>query len=257
MGHTTISLLLFKNWKNVVYPLSLKTRWSSDFIKYAIFLLLLVSALATAADSKYQDMPIGINLEAKRLLEVYEAQAKNTLDLFNKKFDSGSNDTFYITTRLHEGSYFEQVFVKLQKIDKGIYKGSIASDPIGKVKFNSGDYIEVKAGDVTDWLIVLPDGSEEGNLQGKALDLIQTGKAAFISKMTPKDGKFMSFTVVSVLNPRTKQEVIDIVPENIKAEVESYLAMKIGGSPSPDNNEKYTYTIVNFPGWQIADDEKQ
>jgi uncharacterized protein YegJ (DUF2314 family) len=226
-------------------------------MRYTLFLLLLVSAFVSAGDSKYSDMPAGINAEMKMLLDEYEVQARDTIDHFNKRFSSGSKGTFYVITRLYEGSFYEQIFVKLQKIEDGFYKGVIASTPMGKVKFKSGDSLEVKVSDITDWLIVLPDGKEEGNLQGKAIDLFQVGKAAFISKMTPKDGKFESFTVVSVLNPHTKQEVIDIVPEKTKAEIESYLAKLKRGTQSVDNKEKYTYTIVNFPGWQIADAEKR
>lgn len=226
-------------------------------MRYVLFLLLLVSTLVSAGDSKYQDMPAGINADMKPLLDGYEVQARDTLGHFNKRFSAGSKGTYYVVTKLYEGSFYEQIFVKLRKIEGGLYKGVIASTPMGKVKFKSGDSLEVKAGDITDWLIVLPDGKEEGNLQGKAIDLFQVGKAAFISKMTPKDGKFESFAVVSVLNPHTKQEVIDIVPEKVKEEVASYLAKKLGGSQSADNKDKYTYTFVNFPEWNIVDDEKK
>lgn len=222
-------------------------------MKYIAFFIFLISAGSSLADSNYQDSPVNIDSDMQVILSAYEEQARNTLDVFNKEFNENGQNIFYVTTRIYQDENFEQIFVKLNSIDEGTYEGVIASSPLGKVDFKSGDKIRVKSADVLDWLIVLPDGEERGNLQGKALDLIQVGKAAVITRMTPKDGKYKSFTVVSVLNPQTKQEVIEILPQDVKTKIETYLATKNANLVPEDDKEQYTYIFVRFPGWQIEE----
>lgn len=215
----------------------------------------LVMAIPAAwADSQYQDSPMGITATTEQMLAEYTQQARSTLPTFNKKFAPHSGNTFYITTRLYAGDFYENVFVKLQKIEPGQYTGTIASQPQGKVKFNAGDTIVVKTADVTDWLIVTADGEEEGNLTGKALDLMQTGKAVLIAKMIPKEGKFNKFEVVAANNPRTRQPILELVPAAIKSKVEAHLTHQLSGTPAADNKEKFTYTLVEFPGWEIIEE---
>jgi uncharacterized protein YegJ (DUF2314 family) len=222
-------------------------------MKYIVFFIFLIFSGTSSADSNYKDSPVNIDSDMQVILSAYEEQARNTLDVFNKEFSENDQNIFYVTTRIYQDENFEQIFVRLVSIKGGVYEGVIASSPLGKVDFKSGDKISVKSADVLDWLIVLPDGEERGNLQGKALDLIQVGKAAVITRMTPKDGKYTSFTVVSVLNPQTKQEVIEILPQDVKAKIENYLATKNANLVPEDDKEKYTYIFVRFPGWQIEE----
>jgi uncharacterized protein YegJ (DUF2314 family) len=222
-------------------------------MKYIVLVLLLISANINSADSNYKDSPVNINVDMQLLLKTYEEQARNTLGEFKAVFNRKDAGTFYITTRIHQDANYEQIFVKLTSINGDIYKGVIASSPLGIVDFKSGDSISVKSSDVLDWLIVTPDGEERGNLQGKALDLSQVGKAAVLTRMTPKDGKYTSFAVVSVLNPQTKQEVIEILPADVKTKIEKYVSTKNANQVAEDNKEKYTYILVRFPGWQIED----
>jgi uncharacterized protein YegJ (DUF2314 family) len=222
-------------------------------MKYIVFFIFLISAGISSADSNYKDSPVSLDSDTQALLRVYEEQARDTLNIFNKEFNENGQNIFYVTTRIYHDKNFEQIFVKLSSIEGGVYKGVIASSPLGKVDFKSGDKISVKSADVLDWLIVLPDGEERGNLQGKALDLLQVGTAAVITRMIPKDGKYISFTVVSVLNPQTKQEVIEILPHDVKTKIENYLATKNVNLAPEDNKEKYTYIFIRFPGWQIEE----
>lgn len=218
---------------------------------------LLSTTVSMAGETNYEDMPTGINQEVRQILDKHEETSRSGLPYFNGEFRSGNVRTFYVVTRLYQGEFYEQVFVKVSEINGGYYKGAIASEPMGKVDFKSGDAIEVGASKVVDWLIVNADGTEEGNLQGKTLDLFQVGQAAFISKMIPENGKFAHFEVVSVLNPHTKQEIIDIVPAEVKQKVVNYLVKTIGGSVSEDDKEKYTYSLLRFPNWDIVESEEK
>ncbi|MBB5211958.1 DUF2314 domain-containing protein [Microbulbifer hydrolyticus] len=218
-----------------------------------IIFFLLSSTLSLAGETNYGDMPTGIDQSVRRILDKHEEKSRSELPYFNGELENREGRTFYVVTRLHQGEFYEQVYVKVSNIKDGAYKGTIASEPMGRVDFNSGDVIEVVNNKVVDWLIVNPDGTEEGNLQGKTLDLFQVGHAAFISRMTPKNGKFSHFEVVSVLNPYTKQEIIDVVPVEIKQKVANYLSKTLGGSASEDGKEKYTYTFLRFPSWDIVE----
>jgi uncharacterized protein YegJ (DUF2314 family) len=216
---------------------------------------LLWASLSFAGESSFNDLPVSADQNIQKLLEGYEEKSRRKLPYFRGQFRSRENRTFYVVTRLYQGEFYEQVFVKVTAININTFTGVIASDPLGKVSFKSGDPISVHSSDVVDWLIVREDGTELGNLQGKALDLYQVGQAVFISKMTPKNGEFVDFEVVSVLNPYTKQEILDIVPKDIKQKVSDYLAKSMYGASSADGKEKFTYILLRFPGWDIIENE--
>jgi len=222
---------------------------------YAV-LILVAASLSYAAESRYKDRPTGIDATLEKFLSQYIEQARDGLPYFNKKFESQDDKSFYVITRIYEGEIYEQIFVRLKEIRKGSYEGEIASDPMGQVKFNSGDAIEVKVEDVVDWLIVNEDDTEEGNLQGKAADLIQVGYAVFFVALVPVDGKYSSFDIVSVQNPQTQQEVIEIVPQQILDDIEKKVAATHAGKPAESDEASYTYHVVSFPGWEIVDDSK-
>ena len=80
-----------------------------------------------------------------------------------------------VTTRLRDSTgHFEQVFVALDSIKGDLLLGHIASD-IGFVHgYRKGQAYEVWTGDIMDWTILRPDGSEEGNFVGNFLDSLQT-----------------------------------------------------------------------------------
>jgi uncharacterized protein YegJ (DUF2314 family) len=218
------------------------------------FAILALSSTAYSGDTHYEDMPIAIDTSFEALLDQYVQKAKMSLQYFDEQFEKPGDRTFYIVTRIYKNELYEQVFVKLGSIHEEVYVGLIVSEPMGKVDFKKGEIIQVSTEDVVDWCIVNPDGTEEGNLLGKAADLSKSRVCAFISKMTPKDGVFTTFEVVSVLNPNTEQEIIEIVPQDVLDKVSAFLMKSRGGKPSKDNKEKYIYTIVSFPGWEILSD---
>ncbi|AZZ93948.1 DUF2314 domain-containing protein [Hahella sp. KA22] len=217
---------------------------------------MLISSVAYTAESesesKYKDTPTNIDLELKGLLEKYVARARETLPYFKERFHSKSEKSFYVVTKLYQGVSYEQIFVRLQEIREDVFVGVIASEPAGEIQFNSGDRIDVPSAKVVDWLIVHEDGEEEGNLQGKVMDLAQAGQAFFISKTTPRDGKYVSFEVVSVINPYTRQDVTDIVPHSAMDLITAQINDAYAGTPAENDEEQYTYTVVSFPGWKMV-----
>jgi hypothetical protein len=55
-------------------------------------------------------------------------------------------------------------------IKNGRIFGRIANDLLGVKAYKRGDLYFLQEEEITDWLITLPDGSEEGNVVGKFLD---------------------------------------------------------------------------------------
>ena len=112
----------------------------------------------------------------EKLIEPYVNQAKETLPKTKEKFVNGLNEgeSFFLVTRIYdtEGN-FEQIFVRVTDWKDDTIKGTIAND-LNTVKgFKYGQLIEFPERDILDWLIALPDGSEEGNFVGKFLDTLK------------------------------------------------------------------------------------
>ena len=219
----------------------------------ALFSFIVFGFQLRASDTVYQDSPVGLTVDVVSLMKPYEKLAKESLYRFEKSFKKKKGRTFYLVTRIYEDEYYEQVFVLVKKQKEGLYVGTIASKPMGRVSFRAGDRITLESKDIFDWLIVNKDGTEEGNFQGKAMDLLQVGGASFISSWHPVDGHYEIFEVVSVRNPRTQQEIMEIVPEDVIERVEAYVTKTVGGRVSADGKVKYGFTLVSFPNWEIID----
>ena len=66
--------------------------------------------------------------------------------------------------------YFEDVFVTVRSIQEGIVTGTIANDLTRLTNYRNREEISFPESKVRSWVIVRPDGSEEGNEVGKFLD---------------------------------------------------------------------------------------
>jgi hypothetical protein len=73
-------------------------------------------------------------------------------------------------TKLHSPGREEAVFVTVTGIKGDQVTGRIDSDVRGVAGYRAGDSYTLSERDIVDWVIVRPDGSEEGNLVGKFLD---------------------------------------------------------------------------------------
>jgi uncharacterized protein YegJ (DUF2314 family) len=78
---------------------------------------------------------------------------------------------FYVATRLTDASgRFEQVFVRVDRYNGEDAVGHIANDLTLLTNHRSGDPVTVAGGNIVDWVIVDPQGNEEGNVVGKFMD---------------------------------------------------------------------------------------
>ena len=126
------------------------------------------------------DKPVDLRAEqVKKLDEAikpYIQKAKDTYPEAKKRYLTGlpPKETFFITTRLHDkAGRFEQVFIAVKEIKDGLIKGVISSDLHIVSGYNYGDSYSFPEGELIDWTITKPDGSEEGNFVGKFLDTYQ------------------------------------------------------------------------------------
>jgi Uncharacterized protein conserved in bacteria (DUF2314) len=109
-----------------------------------------------------------------RAIAPYVAKARKTYPAAKKRFLAGlpSKYLFSVTTKLWDRSHtkFEVVFVVADKISDGKITGHLATQTKQPVGYDYGDRITFPESEVTDWTIVHPDGTEEGNVVGKFLD---------------------------------------------------------------------------------------
>lgn len=104
---------------------------------------------------------------------------------------------------------------------------------------------------VVDWCIVLPDGEEIGNVTGKAMDALGVGAVGFVIEMKPVGERFASFKVVRVLNPKTQQQVPEIVRGDVVARVEAEAVRRFSKLKVTDDKAKYQFILTSFPQWEI------
>jgi hypothetical protein len=108
----------------------------------------------------------------------YVEQARKTYPEAKQRFLRGlpRGHVFFVTARLYDGAgSFEQVFVAVREIKDGKIRGVLASEIQTVSGFKQGDPHMLDEGELYDWTISRPDGSEEGNFVGKFLDTLQAG----------------------------------------------------------------------------------
>ena len=153
-------------------------------MKRAVTVLTLSILVSCAASLLAQDLapnappdkPAGMTSEqAKRFEEAiapYVKQAKETLPQAKKKYLKGlqKKEVFFVTTRIHEGGRFEQVFVKVTSWEDDTIRGILASNMELLTSHKKGEIVNCKESEILDWTISKPNGTEEGNFVGKFLD---------------------------------------------------------------------------------------
>jgi tetratricopeptide (TPR) repeat protein len=110
-------------------------------------------------------------IEMDKKIKVLIDKARATLPAVKKRYSKGlpPGQILMVTTRLHDGGRFEQVFVRVNRWEADIITGKLASN-VTTPNHRIGERAQLKEKDVLDWTIMKPDGSEEGNLIGKFLD---------------------------------------------------------------------------------------
>lgn len=156
----------------------------------ACFALALACAAGASARQSGQNIQLSPNApkdkpvhtqgdEVRRFEEAikpYVEQARRTYPEAKQRYLAGlpRGHTFFVTTRLYDAAHrFEQVFVAVREIKGGKIRGVLASEIQTVEGYRQGDSYTFPEGELYDWLISRPDGTEEGNFVGKFLDTYQ------------------------------------------------------------------------------------
>lgn len=183
----------------------------------------------------------------------YIAMARETLPEAIERFEKGlpTKYQFMVTTRIYdEKGNYEQIFVRVKKIEKGLINGWIACKIISIPGYAYGDKVKVMAEEIYDWTIVAPDGKEEGNYVGKMIDVLKFKKIALILEMRiDKEGKVIEAKFIQAITP-AKQDVTFCVPQNVMEEAEG-IALGFQYNPEKCSEKVYTYVVYDFVEGQI------
>ena len=112
------------------------------------------------------------------LLEPCVAKARATYPAARDRYAAGlpPGHHLFVTTRLRDAAgRVEQAFVAVDSIRADRIHGVIASRIGAVAGYRLGQPHVVVEGDLVDWMVARPDGSEEGNAVGKFIDALQRG----------------------------------------------------------------------------------
>ena len=117
--------------------------------------------------------------ELKKIEEALKPHIKKARETYpdaKRRFLAGlpPQHSFFITTRLRDDEgRFDQVFIAVKEIKGGVVRGLIWND-VNLVKgYKHGDEYKFPEGEVLDWTISKPDGTEEGDFIGKFFDSLR------------------------------------------------------------------------------------
>jgi hypothetical protein len=116
--------------------------------------------------------------EIERAIAPYQEEARKTYPDAKRRFLAGlpAGYSFSVTTKLKSPRGFEVVFVKVTGITDDKITGTIASKVRSVAEYKAGDPYTFAESEVIDWVILHPDGTEEGNVVGKFLSTWQSQK---------------------------------------------------------------------------------
>jgi uncharacterized protein YegJ (DUF2314 family) len=132
---------------------------------------------ARAGSNAAKDEPVQASTSAERdelerAIAPYIEQARRSYVGAKQRYLAGlpAGHRFSVVTKLHSPGREEAVFVTVTAIKGDQITGRIDSDVRGVAGYKAGDSYTLSERDLVDWVIVRPDGSEDGNLIGKFLD---------------------------------------------------------------------------------------
>ena len=130
-----------------------------------------------AGSNAPKDEPVQVSTSAEqdemeRAIAPYIEQARKSYPDAKKRYLAGlpAKHRFSVVTKLHSPGRVEAVFVTVTGIKGDQITGRIDSDVRGVAGYKAGDSYTLSERDIVDWVIVRPDGSEEGNLVGKFVE---------------------------------------------------------------------------------------
>jgi uncharacterized protein DUF2314 len=165
-----------------------------DMARGAVVGILIVTLLAPASISLAAAPHVAPNApkdapeeaRGKAEIDAFLAALKPAMDMAKKTYPEArerflrglpARHSFFVVTRLPVApDGVEQVFVAVDRIDGDRIFGRIWSDILQAKSYKRGDRYSMSESQVIDWLITRPDGTEEGNYVGKAIDKIQADR---------------------------------------------------------------------------------
>lgn len=126
------------------------------------------------------DRPVRLDKTLMSLLEPCRTRALASYPEAKARYLAGlpSGYTFSVVVKLRDAEgRTEQVFLFVTRIYDGKIEAKIANQIQLVSGYKQGQAVTVQESEIIDWVIVSPDGSEEGNLAGKFIDAYrETGK---------------------------------------------------------------------------------
>jgi len=133
-----------------------------------------------AGSDASKDKPVAASSKAEvdaleKAIAPYREQARKSYPDAKRRFVAGlpQGHKFAVAAQLHSAGKSETVFVMVKEIKGDQITGRIDSDVRVVTGYKAGDSYALPEKDLIDWVIVRPDGSEEGNVVGKFLDTWQ------------------------------------------------------------------------------------
>jgi hypothetical protein len=111
----------------------------------------------------------------ERAIAPYREQARRSYPDAKRRYLAGlpPGHRLAVVTELRSPGRFEAVFISVTQIEGDRITGRIANDILTVAGYKEGDLFTLSETDLIDWVILRPDGSEEGNVVGKFLDTWQ------------------------------------------------------------------------------------
>ncbi len=165
---------------------------------YSLLLLTTLAAAAHGQDPHVStdapaDQPYAMADQASmddidRRIKPCVVAAQKSLPAARKRFEEGlpAQHSLFVVTRLHNrDGRWEQVFVAVDGFHETTVRGRIWSTISVVDGYKFGQPYSFEEADVLDWLVTRPDGTEEGNLVGRFMDLAQQkGREAMVCDPT-------------------------------------------------------------------------
>jgi hypothetical protein len=126
--------------------------------------------------SRDQPLTASTGSDAMRMffaMEPYIAHARASWPDAKRRFVAGlpRQHALFVTTRLRDASgRIEQVFVAVDSVSAERVYGRIWSQILIVAGYRLQQPHHFPEGDIIDWMIMRPDGTEEGNVVGRFLD---------------------------------------------------------------------------------------
>jgi hypothetical protein len=107
----------------------------------------------------------------EKLIAPYSEKARKTYPEAKRRYLAGlpKGDIFSVTTKLRNHTGQEVAFIAVDSIKGDQITGHIASE-LAMPDYKKGDRYTMAERDIVDWVILHPDGVEEGNVVGKFLE---------------------------------------------------------------------------------------